>query len=166
MGDPVLPPEDGPGLLDENGELDEAEMRRCWNANRAELLAACPPGKRPHAFFRFDLGITDRIVWRWHDQLRVLLERGLISAEEAERCENRCPELNPAQAPEFCSSHDSRATIISSGAGRLGPEIVSELVEEFEVVSRWHTWRGRPELADRYRRRAEAVRQFLEDSSR
>jgi len=127
---------------------NDGEARAMWNENRDRLLKACGPGERPSAYFKFDLAITDTVVCKWFDQIHALLDRDLISAEEAQRCEQRHAELSAST--DFGTSFASLNNIRRMGMDRIPPD----LEKEFILAARWHAWRGRAKLAEEYLFRA------------
>lgn len=147
---------DGPPFENSGAERDG------WNKFRAELMATSYGAGmiRPVAYFRWDLGIVDRVVHRWHDQLAVLLDRNLISAEEAERIDHAFSQLHPKQSLAYGSSFERPNAIRSLQLSRY---LLSDSAQEFDFAARWHVWRGRPELAERYHLRASTVRAVLQE---
>jgi len=141
--------ENGPGFDDAEAE------RRGWIEHRDELLKACEPGKRPAAFYEFDLALTGRVIHKLHDQLNTLMDHDLIGAEEAVRVDNTHGVFNPRQSREFCQAFENEVMI---HAQHLGEHVLRSMAYEFSVASRFHTWRGRPDLADRYALRAATTR--------
>ena len=75
-----------------------------WRKHRAELMAACPMGKRPYAFWMVERRLTQRLAGE-RAELKMLLELDLCrdSAERA-HCEqrlgeNRAAHTRPPGAP-------------------------------------------------------------------
>lgn len=133
----------------------EAEELAAWNEHRDELMAEARhnrAGSRPHAFFKFDLKVTPR---RGHDELAILLEHRLIDVDEARLIERFDMTLAPEQSPGLYSAFDSHELIERRGFDRYTLESVAG---EFELATKWHAWRGRSEISELYRARAEAVR--------
>ncbi|MGA9623970.1 MAG: hypothetical protein WBQ65_05840 [Bryobacteraceae bacterium] len=139
------------------GFASATEERAAWIAHRNALMAEYSgPGRRPFAFYRHDLGAEPR---HWFDEIRVLLEHGLLDATEALLCEKLHHVLSDNAA--VYSSFESAALIRAMG---LSPSVLLHCQKEFELASTWHTWRGRPELGARYGLRVEAVRDVLRDA--
>lgn len=113
-------------------------------------------GCRPSGFFAYELKCLDH--FRWEEQIRELLERDLIDAAEANWIEDSYSALSGDQSPDLYASFETAAGIQRM---RLGAYRLRSMLREFELARAWHVWRGRPELADRYQRRAAAVRGAL-----
>jgi hypothetical protein len=65
---------DGPAFSSRKAE------ERTWCRHRSELMDEnLGPGRRPYAYFKFDLGVEPR---RWRDEIKILRARGLMSATE------------------------------------------------------------------------------------
>lgn len=136
----------------------ESDKKQAWQAHRSELLAECPPGTRPNAFFLYDLRV-DRPPLDWHDQVRLLLDRQLLSIEEAVRCECDYRMLNPTDSLDFCSGFESESDIHRQ---HLSAQVLARLACQFQLAARWHDWRGRPKIAAKYQLRASVVGAFLQ----
>ena len=83
-------------------ESDTA-MKSAWNLHKASLLSVCGAGRRPWAFWH-ELNLDP---FSPHQQLALLMERGLIDANEAlliDLAKNGM--LDPNQTKEFCSAFD------------------------------------------------------------
>jgi len=133
-----------------------AEERAAWNAYRNSLMAEYgAPGRRPFGFYRHDLG-TEPL--QWFDEIRALLEHGLIDATEALLCEKVRHVLSDNAA--VYSSFESAALIRGMG---LSPAVLLHCQREFELATAWHLWRGRPELVEKYKLRAQAVRDVMQN---
>jgi hypothetical protein len=132
--------------------------RAAWNEFREELMAEAKhnrAGSRPWAFFHFDLKLDLR---RGHDELAILLERGLVDKEEARRCERDDMMLSPDQAAGCYSALSSEELI---GRLKFPPCILESMARQFELAAAWHTWRDRPEIAELYKNRSASVRGVL-----
>jgi hypothetical protein len=139
----LLLPGFGPGF-----ENDD-EARRAWREHRTELLAGCRAGERPYGFYRWDLGIVDRVVHRWFDQLAVLLEHNLIDAEQVFAIEAEHTTLSPS-APAFIEDFfaDSREGLLRVVDGPVGTPVSPSATErshtlqcfrrEFNLCAEWH----------------------------
>jgi len=137
------------------GFASTTEERAAWNAYRNALMAEYSgPGRRPFGFYRHDLGVAPL---QWFDEIRALLEHGLIDATEALLCEKVHHVLSDNAA--VYSSFESAALI---RAMSLSPSVLLHCQREFELASTWHAWRGRPELAEKYGRRAQAIRDVMQ----
>jgi hypothetical protein len=143
------------------GFQNAGEERQTWIEHRDELLKATEPGQRPVAFFLFDLGIKDRVTYRWFDQITVLLDRDLIGAEEAERVDHSYKELDPDQD----ALNNSFDTLEETARQQLSKYTLETLEGEFTLASRWHAWRGRPALAELYHLRSSMVHVVLEGAA-
>ncbi len=138
------------------GFASATEERAAWIAHRNALMAEhSGPGRRPFGFYRHDLG---RAPMHWFDEIRVLLEHGLIDATEALLCEKAHHVLSDNEA---VYSAFERAPLIR-GMG-LSPSVLAHCGREFELAATWHTWRGRRELAAKYRSRVEAIRDVMQN---
>ena len=149
----LIIPSSGPSFA------SEPEAIAAWRELRADLMHQCSPGERPAAYFKFELGLNpppNRLL----EQVAVLLDRNLIDAIEATEIESHYPMLNADQATAFCSEFDSAVSVLY--AHHHGAEILSRTVARFDLASRWHAWRGRPELAELYARRHAIVLNVLE----
>jgi hypothetical protein len=129
----------------------DAEAAAAWARHRTELMAAAFPGSRPFGFWKYDLQVAPPRAW--HAQLAGLLDRGLIGAEEVLRIERSRPELAPG-AESFGAAYEDAESIRRQ---RLGEVVLRGLAGEFAIASRWHEWRGRPQLAAAFRLRAAVV---------
>ena len=74
----------GQNILDimDAGFSDEGHMRAAWAEHRKQLIASAGPGRRPWAFYRFELGCERPSAGAPDEELKLLLERGLISKSE------------------------------------------------------------------------------------
>lgn len=139
----------------EQGFDDENAMLRAWREQRSELMAQVKPGRRPHAYFKFELGCEPRC---WYEEVKALLEAGLITPEEAHAIEHQYPLLNGRQTPECYSAFDEPESVRTQGLGRY---VLEQCVGEFDLAKFWHRWRGRQQIAERYKVRADSVRKIL-----
>ena len=133
------------------------EEKRGWFLVRDELLRECRaqfgPGRRPYAYFRFELGCAPA---RWFEEIEVLLRHGLIDATEAVGIEATHQMLSPGQSEAFCSGFGDHGRIAQM---QLGHYVLKSLADEFTIAGDFHEWRNRPGLAQRYRvRAAECIR--------
>ena len=137
------------------------EARAAWQQYREQIMAdlSCA-GRQPAAFYRFDLNIN--VPRRWYDELIVLLDKRLISAEEAVRIEASNQMLSGEHQEAFCAAFDDAGAIIQM---RLDADGAGTLVKKFEAAARWHQWRGRPEVAERYTARADLLRAWMGDGN-
>lgn len=140
---------------DGDGFESEAAERVAWQKHRVEMLAEAGPGRRPHAYYRLDLGVDPL---RWYDEVAALLDHDLVNKADVLALERDYAILAPGQGPLY-SAFDDAASI-----GRMGLDgyVLGGLAREFEVAARWHAWHGRQDVADRYKRRAQHIREFLE----
>lgn len=153
-GAPILDqsPGDGPDFS------SPEEEKRAWFMHRKELLAEeRRPGVRAHGFYRWELGIEPK---NWVEELRPLMDRGMIT-DESERIaiEQQNPMLSP-QPPSFLNDFDDAKLIWK----RINPSEANKKAAEFDLAVMWHTWRGRPEISEQFRRRAELVRMKHENA--
>jgi hypothetical protein len=84
-----------------------------------------------------------------------LIEKNIQDVEAIRSIERRAM-FDPKQSVNFCSAYDpdrSRDVI----RGLCSPQ----LAREYELVSRWFSWRGNGELATRYTARALVVHEIL-----
>lgn len=92
------------------------EMAHCWRTHRDALMGDSEhnePGRRPVAFFVFDLGIPETQLGRWRYTMpRILLQHGEIDELEAAAIEKQegwlkggpaCDTTAPANVLEFLS---------------------------------------------------------------
>ena len=137
----------------------ETEERLMWERHRAELLAECQPGRRPAAFWRFDLRVTPPSSWP--AELGLLVAHELVTPEEMIAIEASNPLLDSRQSPQFNSSFESPDAI-----RRLhgDPGTLKIMHAEFRFAAEWHQRRGRPKLAESYALRARTVQEFLESA--
>lgn len=163
QGDVLVPHGDEPGFA------SDAEERAAWRESRAELMAVdLGPGRRPHAYLKYDLRVSDPPI-EWSGMMRILLENGLLSAEEQIRCEKAYPMLAPDQAATYCSAFEDAAglrrererSMCGGGSAEAHRYVLGRQREQFEFSATWHQRRGRPELAERYRLRAETCGRVL-----
>lgn len=139
------------------GFASATEERAEWIAHRNSLMAEYSgPGRRPFGFYKHDLGAEPL---QWFDEIRALLEHGLIDATEALLIERIHHVLSES---ETVYSAFERAALIR-GMG-LSPAVLLHCQREFELATAWHTWRARPELAAKYRLRAQTVRDVMQDA--
>lgn len=146
----------------ESSFANASNKRTAWMRYRSELMAQCQPGHRPRAFYRLDLGLNI-LPCRWPDELNVLLDHNLIDADEAVRIEASTLMLSPKQNLEFCCSFEDPRLIAQM---RLSPSVLDNTAHAFDVAARWHLYRDRPTIAERYRLRAAAIRELLAASDR
>jgi len=131
------------------------EEATAWRANRSELLAERHmPGMRPAGYFRFELKCDPAPGWR--AQIEELLKRELLDEAEILWAEDTYHCLDPNQPAELCKTFE---TVEGIRQLKLGADGLKSIAREFDLALLWHTWRGRAELAERYRTRAAAVRE-------
>jgi hypothetical protein len=152
-GTPILDvlPGDGPGFQSKD------EERQAWFTHRTELLAEpLGAGRRPHGFLKFELGITPK---SWEEEVEALLSHNLISDSEATAIEHEYPVLRREQTDLYASFDDEMYVrrLVKS------PNVLKREAELFDFAAAWHNWRGREELAKRYRLRAELARRVAEE---
>jgi hypothetical protein len=94
----------------------------------------------------------------WYEEIRALLDRGLIDAVEAIRIEAAYTML--ADDPNVCASFEDTESL--RGLKLDGRALLSSAAG-FDMAITWHTWRGRPELVEQYRLRAAIVRSVARD---
>ena len=134
----------------------EVDERAAWELHRERLMAQVKdPGRRPHAYYKFDLGVDP--PWRWFDEIEILLDHNLIGEDEAIKIERNVEMLSGDQAEAYCASFDGEKTIAWM---QLSPDSWCDFAEQFDVAAKWHQWRGREGLAERYRTRAELMRAY------
>ncbi len=122
------------------------------------LLESCAPGERPAAFYRVELKVPR--PRRWFDELNFLLDRGLIGPEEARVLDIQAGLLSKGQGPRFCEAFESGAGVREQGLGVGG---LRYLMGEFSTAARWHRFRERPELEDKYKRLSSIVETVLRE---
>ena len=145
----------------EEGSNSEDEARAAWQQYREQIMADLNcVGRRPAAYYKYELHIDP--PGHWYHELVVLLDRNLISAEEAVRMEANNQILSGEHQESFCSALDDQAGIARM---QLDPDMADELAEEFDAAARRHQWRGRSEVAERYRKRANLLRAWVADSN-
>lgn len=137
------------------GFASAIEERAAWIAHRNALMAEhSGPGRRPFGFYRHDLGVAPL---QWFDEIRALLEHDLIDVTEALLCEKSHNVLSDSEA--VYSAFETAALICGMNHT---PSVLLHCQREFELAITWHAWRGRPELAEKYRLRAQAVRDVMQ----
>jgi len=134
------------GGADPPAALSRAERLRLWRHHRATLMAACGPGARPWAYFVFDLLVDPAPGESW-SQIGFLDERGLLSREEELLLERQVPDLAPGQ--------DARDRFFDAG---YSTSTLQDVIEQAGMAERWHGKRGRVELAEKFRSRAERLK--------
>jgi hypothetical protein len=139
----------------EPGFDDDAQMQEAWHVHRDDLMRACEPGSRPYAWWRFDAKVSSaRLPVDSAAELIALLDRGAIAPDEAVRIEANNPAMQPG-----CQIWGSN---LPGGLQTDDPAILQAIARSFEAIARWHAWRGRPELADIYRERADRCAAVIE----
>jgi hypothetical protein len=139
----------GPGFHDEESE------RAAWFEHRDEILAEMGnlPGRRPAGYFKYELKANPN---NSDAELSILLDNGLIGPQEARDLERQRPILSN-DATVFDSFENES---LLRRMGHLRP-ILEGHAQAFEVAAKWHTWRGREALAERYRLRRDTVQRVL-----
>jgi hypothetical protein len=104
----------GPAFRWADAFRDEDECRAAWTCNRDRLLAGYPPGRRPIAWWRFEV----RVAYPGYDREPVVLyESEFIGAEERAALERGwCREFARAHGPHFF--HCEAGRILKGAAGR------------------------------------------------
>jgi hypothetical protein len=132
------------------------EERRAWFSLREEVLRECKmhfgAGRRPWAYYRHELDCEPR---NWAEEIQALMQHGLIDATEAVAIEKTYPIFDANQSEALYSSFDSPERIAQT---KLDDYVLKDLALKFDVAREWHAGRARPELAERYRQRADCVR--------
>jgi hypothetical protein len=133
--------------------------RQTWTKYRTELMtdSSLSPGRRPSAFWRFDVGVVPPAHW-WQE-LAMLLERDLLAREDAFAIE-RCY-VALTESPAAYASFDTPAGVRTLA---LSASVVAHCQQQFELAAKWHEWRSRPELAKSYARRAAACKHVLQNA--
>jgi hypothetical protein len=158
FGEPIIH-RDGAGF-------DSPEHAKCaWAAHRAGLMVEphfTGAGRRPAAFFQFDLAVTPPT--KWWGSVKILEEHSLLSLDEMAAIERQHPMLSATQPATCCQAFETTEGIrasLGSGGGSRGRSL-QPLARELEFAAGWHARRGRTTLAEKYARLAENVRNFLE----
>jgi hypothetical protein len=134
-------------------EFDSREAKRAaWLRHRPAVIAHCKtPGRRPSAYYQFDLQITPPTTWP--RELRLLVERTLVDAAESAALEKLRPVL--AVNPDLYANWNASADA----------SVLQALVLNFETAAWWHRrWPEDPSrclMAERYAALATAARQKL-----
>jgi hypothetical protein len=129
--------------LNGHGQDDKdfpAGAEAAWKRHRSELMSdpGLRPGQRAYGFWRFDVGISPPA--NWFDEIAALMDRGMIAPEEAFTIEREHRILSPQGAPEHFN-----ATGLSQAVARRA-------AAEFALAARWHLWRGRAAIAEKFQR--------------
>jgi hypothetical protein len=142
----------------------ESEMRAAWFANRAALMAAAGPGYRPQAYFEFELKIKPAPVRRY-TVLRVLLEHQLITEGEARAIERDDALLSSEAGVQYSAFETAEG--VRRAFGLNGPDADSLLytTETLVTAAAWHAWRGRKEIAQKFKLRADTIRRTTEEDN-
>jgi hypothetical protein len=136
---------------------NDGDMATAWRRYRAAILAEfARPGQRPFGFYRFDLRL-DKAPCHWYHEVRILHSNGLLDATELVAVESEHMLLSPAQPTELYASFEDPARIKAMG---FCGHTLRQLEAEFLLAVDWHGWRERPELVDRYLRRAAVIHDF------
>lgn len=136
---------------DEPGFGSETDARAAWGINRAELMAAAAPGRRPAAYYRFDLD-EQHAPGRWSQEIEFLERAGLIGPEELLRIEKTYGALSVNQEITFYEP---------AGLHTLSVEVMRHTRDEWRFVAGWHSRRNRPELTIMFERRAACLDGWL-----
>jgi hypothetical protein len=150
---------------EDEGFADEREAELAWRANRVELMAEPFPARlRPWGHFKFDLGCNPR--W-WYEEITCLLERDLISREEAFSVERRFPML--AEEAKQCFSSFENPELIRSlwlqRGSKADSYVLKRVAAECDLASKWHAWRGRKEIAERFELRSATIQQIAQEEN-
>jgi hypothetical protein len=77
-----------------------ATIRVLWSKHRDTLIASCPPGRRPWAYWRYEQGLEVKPTP--HRELKLIVELELARGEdEARFVELRLAEINRARPHPF-----------------------------------------------------------------
>jgi hypothetical protein len=154
----------GARLSNNNPFDDPAAERRAWQAHKERLTSKyhLPPGCRPRGWWIFDshansASLPDFFVTPVQE-LGFRLQSGLIAEPEAAEVETHYAVLNPA----FCDALTDCQTI---AALRLSTGTLRHLLRDAQISQRWHSWRGRPEHAEKYRQLAATMRGLIEETN-
>lgn len=151
---------------DEAAFADVDDMRRCWRENRSSIMAEWNrPGARPMGFYQFDLAlIGEHLPCSWWQELAILDTRGLLTADEVLLLERDHAVLaaNQSAEPGYCGvGEPTSAASLLTTEDRVRVRGESANFERF--VASWHQKRGRAELVEKFRRRAEAFEKQISD---
>lgn len=134
-------------------EFDSREAKRAaWLRHRPAVMAHCKtPGRRPCAYYQFDLQIMP--PGTWPRELRLLVEHRLVDAAESAAVERSRPVL--AVNPDLYATWNASVDV----------SVLQALVLNFETAAWWHgRWPEDPSrclMAERYAAHAEAARARL-----
>ena len=132
--------------------VGSAAAASAWRANRAELLAEFTlAGRRPAAFWRYDVGIDPPTKW-WEETGR-LEELGLLTREEEIRVERERKELSGDQGELYDAIFAWKD---------WGAYMYQRFAGAFTFAAGWHGRRGRPELEAKYEALAQQAKTALE----
>jgi hypothetical protein len=130
---------------------NEAAERAAWRRHRAKLMEKHDAGNRPFAYFKYELDVIPRC---WIDMLGALLDAGQVDAIEAVAIEKADPMLAPnPPAAGMATTHDT-----STEADRHSADAWAR---KCEICAQFHAFRGRDEVAGRYRQQAQEIREQL-----
>jgi hypothetical protein len=139
----------------------EAAERAAWHVYRAELLAEHHrPGSRPFGYYKHELNLQG-IYW-WHQEVDALLRNNLIDQTEALAIEKIHGILAGDQKEGVCGMFGDAERIRELGLGRV---VLERNAAQFSLAEAWHRWRGRKELAEKYRMLAAVTRSVVAESA-
>src|SRR3974377_1228911 len=94
----------------ETGFTSDADERRMWDEHREQLMREFNhPGRRPHAYYKFDLGVDPPS--RWAGEWEVLLDPGLTREEGVIPLEHPRHMLSGDHGEAFCASFGDEVAI-------------------------------------------------------
>ena len=145
----------------EPGFESEDEERKAWQRYGPEMIALLNhPWRKPAGYYKHELHIDPPSCWP--GELAALLDHNVITADDIVRIEACEPMLSGQHQDAYCGSFDDPASIQRVG---LDPDMAESMAEEFEAAARWHQWRRRPEVAERYTARADLLRAWMGDGN-
>jgi hypothetical protein len=97
--------------------VTEAETKRAWRKYRAELVAQCPPGRRPLAFWYFDRGLREDELphYEEHEAAGIIRFRCWRDEDELEACREI---IRKAEESDRIIARNEAARIASLGPRR------------------------------------------------
>lgn len=141
-------------LDDAEGEpfANHEEMRAHWKIDREHMLRTVGPGRRPHAWFRFEHGMKEPLSEA--GQLLALLDLEAMSDGEAAAVEFADPRMYGASA-EYGAEFSRLAEVRKRGLSR--EEFLAQ-AERFAACARFHEFRGRQDVANLFEARSSNCR--------
>jgi hypothetical protein len=126
----------------------ESQERADWIQQGERLTAETQfRNRRPHGFFKYDL--------------LPLLEAGRISSDEAARIDDEFLFLDADQKAGLMAVFADETEVLRRAAVGV-PWILESRLAEFQVARRWHAFRGRPLLAEKYERLCSTIEKVIE----